>query len=189
VVVGLTGVVACSKTPPKTPAAAPAALNVPAPPPRHVVPVSLEPTEVPPPAVEPQPSTPAKPPSPPPSTAKPDRPPPPQPPPPPAATDTTPPVLQTTRNVRELESKAKADLGRAKAMLERIVVARLPPEAKTTYNEALSFIKQAETALGLNNFIAAEQFASKAVTYAEALVKAMSLPPAAASASSFLPTD
>lgn len=171
VVVGLTGAVACSKTPPKTPAAAPTELNVPAPPPRHVVPVSLQPTDPPPPAADPQPATPAKPPSPPPSTSKPDRTPPPQPPPPPANTDTPPPVLQTTRNFRELESKARTDLGRAKAILAKIVVTRLPPDAKATYNEAQAWITQAEEALGLNNFIAAEQFASKAVTFAEALAK------------------
>lgn len=174
-VIGVTGGVACAKHPARTPVAPTAALNVPAPPPRHVVPVSLQPVEPPTVVIDPEPVAPAKPPQPPPATTKPvDRTPPPPVTPPPANNDVPPPVLQTTREPREVEAEARRDLGRAKSTLERVQVARLDAKGKAIYKEAMDWIGQAEEALKVNNFIAARDFASKAVQFADALAKALS---------------
>jgi hypothetical protein len=166
----------CAKTPPKTPVVTPVSLNVPAPPPRHVIPVSLEPIDPPPAVVEPPPATTtAKPPAAPPPPKPPDRTTPPPTTPPPANTEATPPVLQTTRNVAELETKARRDLARAKADLQRVRVATLGPDARDAYNNAGRFIILAEESLQNKNFVAAEQHAEKAAILASGLVKSGSM--------------
>ena len=164
---------ACAKTQAKTPAvtAPPPALNVPTPPPAHVVPVTLDPVEVPPATNDPVVATPpAKPSVTPPPTRPPDRTSPPTAPPPPAA-EPPPPVLQTTRNVTELEIQAKIDLDKARRLLARVAFDRLDVDAKEQYLTAQRSITLAEEALKQKNYSTAQQNASKAVTLAEALAK------------------
>jgi hypothetical protein len=140
---------------------------VPAPPPPHLVKVEIPVAEVPPPVVDPGAAAPPareKPP-----TAKPATPPPVAP--PPATTPPDPPVLQTTRNPDELESRARSDLIRTNQILDKIVPEKLPREAQESYAEARRFKRLAEDDLRDKNFAAAASNALKALTFAQALTK------------------
>jgi hypothetical protein len=137
------------------------------PPPPHVVPVAIEVAEPPPTSVDPGTATPparekpvtSRPPTPPPAT------------PPPTTAPPDPPVLQTSRNADELETRARADLIRADQILSKIEVSRLSGEARGVFDSATSFKRQAEDALREKNFAAAALHANKALTFAQALTK------------------
>jgi hypothetical protein len=168
-VVVAVGCAACSRMQART--LPPVAMNVPPPPPRVAIPVSLPEQPV----TEPEPDPPAAPP------ATPARP----------RTETAPPrtviepkpsaapatpegptPLQTTANVSALAQRATWLLGEAEKALERVNLAQLVPQERAQYHLARGFIRNARNALQLKNFTFAEQLADKAAKLARALVKA-----------------
>jgi hypothetical protein len=166
----LSGVAACGKVQASTPAP-PMALNVPAAPAIVVVPVTL---------VDPEPP-PAPPPAPPaatpPATQRPantaaarpaDKP---DPPPasPAAAHDT--PVLQTTTDAPSTAERTRELLTEAQNNLSRVRQQDLGVQAREQYATVLGYIRTAQQALQLKNYLYAQQLATKAATLARELVK------------------
>jgi hypothetical protein len=149
------------------------ALNVPAPPVRVAIPVTLpEPDEPP----TPEPLPPAEPPAAP-ARPRPDSGPgrggerPATPPAPAPVEAAAAPVLQTTINIGVLEQKASGLLTEAKRNLDRVNRSELGPQGREQYDRAMGFIKGAHNALQVRNFMYAEQLAAKAATVARDLVK------------------
>lgn len=162
------GATACAKSPPRTPPAI--ALAIPTPPARLLIPVEL------PEYVEPQPAPAASDePSPEPartaSGARPtDRPAPP--PATPAAADAPPPpVLRTTADAGALAQKITGLLGSAEERLKTVNFRTLSPTGRAHYDQARSFIRMANEALLIKNYMYAEQLATKANTVAGLLLK------------------
>jgi len=156
-----------ARTPP------PVVMLVPPPPPRVAIPVSLPEQPI----IEPEPEPPATAPTTTPPRARPDTVPArtvekPAPPPAPAATpETVAPVLQTTVNVGALEQRASWLLGQAEKDLERVNRGQLAAQARAQFDRAMSFIRNARSALHIKNFNYAEQLAAKAASLARELVK------------------
>jgi outer membrane biosynthesis protein TonB len=152
-------------------------LNMPAPPPRDVEPSDVE---VPPPVplvAEPAHNPPARPrPTPPPRTEpKPEPPkpePPPAEPPKPAEEPIRPPtILQTTPAAveGEVERSIRASLQRASADLNRIDYRALNADARTQYDTAKRWVRQADEAIRAKNLVFAKSIAEKAATIAAQL--------------------
>ena len=155
---------ACARAQARTPAAIPV-LDTPAPPPRLVIPVAVEPPPAPPPATPERPpaAAPARPRETPPRTT---------PPPTPPVTETVPPpVLQTVPSLAELEARAKDRLDRAEKDLARVSRASLGRDARDQYDSAARFIRMAKDAMGAKNFVYAAYCADKAAALAGLLVK------------------
>jgi uncharacterized protein (DUF885 family) len=91
--------------------------------------------------------------------------------PPPTPTPTPPPAgsLETTTNPAELEGRARGLISSAEKTLEKIDVKALSGEAKTQYDTARRFLKQADDALKAKNVVYAWQLADKANTLATLL--------------------
>lgn len=161
------GAAACAKTPPATPTVA--ALSIPTPPARLLIPVEL------PEYVEPEPEPVvelAPPPDPPPTTTasrateKPAAPPPSPAPPPPA------PVLQTTNtNPSALEQRVRNLIGSAEERLKTVNFRELGATAREHHTQARDFIRMANENLRIRNYPYAEQLATKANTVAGLLTK------------------
>ena len=146
-------------------------LDVPAPPPRVVLPVEVEaeapPTEPGPPPEEPRPTpAPARPrptgPVEPPRAAE-------EPPKsPPAATSPATTTLQTTPAAKqgEVERAIRATMARASSDLNRIDYRALNADARTQYDTAKRFIEQADDAIRMKNLPFAKNLADKAATLA-----------------------
>ena len=161
-----------------------APLDVPEPPPREVAPNDVEPPPPVPLVAEParsalpRPSAPREQPKPEPSKPEPARaePPVPEPapePPPRTADDPAraPTTLQTTPATAEAEVERgiRASLTRATAELSRIDYRALNPDARTQYDTAKRFIRQADDAIRSKNLVFAKSFADKAATIAAQL--------------------
>ena len=146
-------------------------LDVPAPPPRVVLPVEVEaeapPTEPGPPPDEPRPT---------PAPARPRPTGPVEPPraaeePPKLAPAATPPAtttLQTTPAAKqgEVERAIRATMARASSDLNRIDYRALNADARTQYDTAKRFIEQADDAIRMKNLPFAKNLADKAATLA-----------------------
>jgi hypothetical protein len=175
---------ACTRTHAKTAPDAP--LDVPAPPPRDVEPNETEPPPVVPLAQEPARNTPARPrpapatpreqPHPEPSRPEPSRPEPPPaeaPKPPPAAEEAPKPTttLQTTPPTAEgeLERSVRAAITKATSDLNRVDYRALNNDARTQYDTAKRFIRQADDAIRAKNLVFAKTVADKAVAIAAQL--------------------
>lgn len=162
-----------------------APLDVPAPPPRDVEPIESEPPPVVPLAQEPARNTPARPrPSPPreqprqePARVEPPKPeapttPPAEPPKPPEEPPKTPATtLQTTPPTAEgeMERGVRAAIIKASADLNRVDYRALNSDARTQYDTAKRFIRQAEEAIRAKNLVFAKSVADKAVVLAAQL--------------------
>ena len=171
IVVALAALPACTKVKARTPDPEPG-LAIPTAPDRMIVPVTLpEPVE-PPPAPAPSPPAPSRP-----TTARPERSTPAQAATPPAvptaevAPPQPPPVLQTTSNPAGLEQETRALIGTAQRDLERVPVAQLSVNARSQYDRARGFIRQAEDALRIKNVVLARELADKAASLASQLPK------------------
>ncbi len=161
----------CATARAKTPAA-PIPLDVPAPPPRIIVPPDPELPALPPTATEvaPKPQTPARRPAAPRPETKIE-------PPKPAVAD--PPVvaavpsatLQQTlpTTTREAERQVREQLARAKDDLKRVSYGALSTDAKSQYDTANRFVAQAELALKEGNLVFAAKVAEKAAGLAASL--------------------
>ena len=158
-----------------------APLDVPEPPPREVAPNDVEPPPPVPLVAEParsalpRPSAPREQPKPEPSKPEPARaePPVPEPapePPPRTADDPAraPTTLQTTPATAEAEVERgiRASLTRATAELSRIDYRALNPDARTQYDTAKRFIRQADDAIRSKNLVFAKSLADKAAVLA-----------------------
>jgi outer membrane biosynthesis protein TonB len=146
-----------------------APLDVPAAPPRDVAPVDVEPPAPP----EPAPEPPRVAPPPRPRPAPPREPPKAEPKPEPAAEPPKPeepartsPTLQTapTTAETELERTVRATITRASSELNRIDYRALNADARTQYDTAKRFIRQAEDAVRAKNMLFAKNLADKAAT-------------------------
>jgi protein TonB len=162
-----------------------APLDVPAPPPRDVEPIESEPPPVVPLAQEPARNTPARPrPSPPreqprqePARVEPPKPeapttPPAEPPKPAEEPPKTPATtLQTTPPTAEgeMERGVRAAIIKASADLNRVDYRALNNDARTQYDTAKRFIRQAEEAIRAKNLVFAKSVADKAVVLAAQL--------------------
>jgi outer membrane biosynthesis protein TonB len=153
------------------------ALEVPPPPPRVVEPAPApEPPPEPVPDLPPPSAAPPKPrPQPKPTTNEP-RPEPPKPEPPPDTTAAAPPAtppqvpqLRTpqTADGAEAEKTVRATIDRAKSTLGGVNYNGLSNERKKVYNDAKSFIQQAEDASRQGNFVLAQASATKAEVLAK----------------------
>jgi len=158
---------ACHRTQAARLPAPPIPLDIPPPPSRVIIPVTLAAYE-PPPAPEPPP--PAPPPARPPANSKPTDKPAPSAVPPPAA-DAPAAVLQATPNPNASEQKVLALLQTADRDLNRIPYNQLSPVGKDHYQRARSFVQLAFDALKIKNFNFAENLADKAVLLAAGLAK------------------
>ena len=171
---------ACTRAKAKTAPDAP--LDMPAPPPREVESIESEPPPVVPLAQEPARNTPTRPrPNPPREPARPEpvRPEPPRPetppvePPKPSEEPPKPPPtpLQTTPPTAEgeMERGVRAALSKAYADLNRIDYRALNNDARTQYDTAKRFIRQAEDAIRAKNLVFAKSVADKAVVLAAQL--------------------
>lgn len=162
------GGAACGRMQART-APPPVAMNVPPPPPRVAIPVSLPEQPIEEPVPEPPAAAPEAPPRP-----RPETPPRtverPAPPPAPAA-EAPAPVLQTSANVSALEQRASSLLGQAERDLERVNRAQLAMQARAQFDRAQSFIRNAKNAMQIKNYTFAEQLAAKAASLARELVK------------------
>jgi hypothetical protein len=171
----------CTRAKAKTVPDAP--LDVPAPPPRDVEPAESEPPQVVPLAQEPARNTPARPRPPAPREqprVEPPRPEPPRPetppvePPKPVEEPPKPPpatTLQTTPPTAEgeMERGVRAALTKASADLNRVDYRALNNDARTQYDTAKRFIRQAEDAIRAKNLVFAKSVADKAVVLAAQL--------------------
>ena len=81
------------------------------------------------------------------------------------------PLLRTPQTADEAEAAKRTNdvLGRAKTMLERVVVGALGTQARQQHATALRFVQQAEQALVDRNFVLATYLADKAETLAKGL--------------------
>jgi hypothetical protein len=159
---------ACKKAEARTPGPV-AMLTTPAAPSPLIIPVSTEPPE--PPAAPPEkpPAAPARP-----TGSTGTRPPPATPPPtnPPTDPPTTgPPPILTTGSLPDLEARARARLDLAQKDLARVSRARLGADAQDQYDSAARFIKMAQDAIAIKNFVFAVSCADKAAALAALLVK------------------
>ncbi|HXT70929.1 MAG TPA: hypothetical protein VN700_14305 [Vicinamibacterales bacterium] len=156
----------CTKTEAKTPGPAPISLKVPEPPARLNIPVSAEPPPPPPPSTE-KPTPPTTPPA---RTprATPAPTPVPAPTPPPATGTEPPPVVQTSG---DYETRARERLAVADQYIAKVQRGSLGRAAQEQYDSAQRFIKAANDALKLRNFVYAAYCADKAATLAVLLVK------------------
>lgn len=152
----------------------PSPLDVPAPPPRVVVPPSEDVADppAPPPPATPTPVTTARPSNAPTPARTPDKPPVTTPPtavpsPPEAST----PTLETTSDVTSLESQTNTLLAGAQKDLNRVDVRALSADAQAQYHAAVGFVKQAQTALREKNLTYARNMAQKAAALASQLPK------------------
>jgi hypothetical protein len=172
----------CARAKAKTVPDAP--LDMPAPPPRDVEPIESEPPQVVPLAQEPARNTPARPrpvppreqprpePARPAEAPRPETPPvePPKPveeppkPPPSTTLQTTPPTAEG-----EMERGVRSALAKASADLNRIDYRALNNDARTQYDTAKRFIRQAEDAIRSKNLVFAKSVADKAVVLAAQL--------------------
>lgn len=96
---------------------------------------------------------------------------PPAPPAAPAAEAPAPPVLRTTANPNAQEQRITGLLGSAEQRLTTINPRQLSPAGQEHYRQARSFIRMANEALRIKNYMYAEQLATKANTVAGLLVK------------------
>jgi hypothetical protein len=161
----LVGLPACAKVQARTPAEV-LTLDMPAPPSRVTVPVTLVVPEEPPPPAPPAPA-PAPP------RAR-DTSPRPAPPPAPAAAPAQPessPVLQTTANVNSVAQETAALLAQAERDLGQLNYRDLTSQARAQYDSAMGFVRQAKQALDIKNYMFAQQLAVKAAAVASALVR------------------
>ena len=160
----------CTRVQAKTPG--PIALATPDPPSRLVIPISVDPPPAPAPekptgapaatgrgagAARPTPPT-----TPPPAG---------QPTPPTTPPDAGSPVLQSGASLAELESRAKDRLDRAQRDLAKVTRASLGRDARDQYDSAARFIRMAQDAMTVKNFVYAFQCADKAATLAGLLIK------------------
>lgn len=150
----------------------PPALETPAPPVRMLVPAPpLEPVVEPAPATTPA-ATPAPPKPNPPASRTPERVNPPTVPtssPPP---DSPPaPVLQTTQNASELESRARSSIDVAQKNLAKVEPRSLGRELKDQFDQAQRFIALAIQQIAIKNFVRAVVLAENAAALAGQLVK------------------
>jgi hypothetical protein len=171
----------CTRAKAKTTPDAP--LDVPAPPPRDVEPTEIEPQQVIPLVQEPTRNTPARlrpappreqprteparpePPRPEAPTTEPPKPPEEPPKPPPATTlQTTPPTAEG-----EMERGVRTAIAKASADLNRVDYRALNNDARTQYDTAKRFIRQAEEAIRAKNLVFAKSVADKAVVLAAQL--------------------
>jgi outer membrane biosynthesis protein TonB len=160
---------AAAKTTPDMPA-----LEMPAPPPRDVEPSEVEAPPPVPLATEPARNAPARPraaaPAPKPEPPKPE--PPPIEPPKPAEEPSKPATtLQTTPATAEgeVERAIRTSLQRATADLNRVDYRALNADARTQYDTAKRFVRQAEEAIRTKNLVFAKSIAEKAATIAAQL--------------------
>jgi hypothetical protein len=170
IVVAAAGFAAAScggKVQAKTPGPVPS-LATPEPPTRLVLPVSIE---------TPTPSPVPNPPAPPTSRPATTRPTPtpaatPSPTPIPPATVENPPVLQTSANLADLESKAQIQLDKANREMKRVPPrSSLGKDAQDQFDSATSYLRRATDAMTVKNFVYAAFCAEKAATLAAGLVK------------------
>ena len=82
-----------------------------------------------------------------------------------------PPVLLTTPNAADLEQKAQNHILAAKSDLQKVNYKALNTDAKLQFDTARQYIGQAEDALKMRNYVFAGQLAEKAATLASLLVK------------------
>jgi outer membrane biosynthesis protein TonB len=168
----------CMRTAAKTTPDAPP-LDMPAPPPREMEPNDAETPQPVPLVAEPARSTPPRPrpaPREQPPRVEPPKPEPPKPEPPPvepikpAEEPPKPPsTLQTTPATAEEERGIRASLSRATSALNRIDYRVLNADAKTQYDTAKRFIKQADDAVKAKNLVFAKNLADKAAAIAAQL--------------------
>jgi hypothetical protein len=173
------GIAACTRAHAKTAPESPP-LDMPVSPPREVAPNDTEtpqpmplpeeparnaPGRLRPPPVREQPRAEPKAPEPP----KPE--PPPVEPPKPEEPPKPPPLLQTTPAIEEgdVERKIRATLARAATDLKRVDAGRLNAGARTQYDTAKSFIRQADAAVRAKNLVFANILADKAAVLAAQL--------------------
>jgi len=159
----------CATARAKTPAAPPP-LDVPAPPPRIIVPPDPEPAPPPPIITEvtPKPQAPARRPA----AARPEtKTEAPKPADPPAVAPAPTATLQQTlpTTAKEAERQVREQLTRAKEGLKRVNVATLNADAKSQYETANRFVAQAEQALNEGNLVFAAKVAEKAAGLAASL--------------------
>jgi len=81
------------------------------------------------------------------------------------------PLLRTPQTADETEAgrRTREVLGRAKSLLERVVVGTLGTQARQQHATALRFVEQAEQAMVDRNFVLATYLADKAETLAKGL--------------------
>jgi hypothetical protein len=163
---------ACTRVSAKTSPDMPA-LEMPAPPPHDVEPNEVEAPPLVPLAAEPARNVPARPR---PATREPARPDPPKAEPPAAepvkpADDSPRPTLQTTPATAEgeLERGIRGSLARANLDLNRIDYRALSADARTQYDTARRFVRQADEAIRAKNLVFAKNLADKAATLAAQL--------------------
>ncbi len=154
---------ACGKTQARMPEPTPP-LDVPAPPPRVVIPVTVKVPEPPPPDPLPVETPPARPPAT--AGAPPSRPPERTPP-----VVEPPPVLQTTSNTAAIEQKARDLVAAARRDLARVDRRKLGVNARDQFDTARRFIRMADEALATKNYLYAQQLAESAAALAGGLVK------------------
>jgi len=155
---------ACSKVQARTPGPGPALDPPPAPAPL-IVPSRLpDPTPV-----EQPPATQVELADPPGRTDPPARPPRTAPPPPPPPAD--PQVLRTGGNPADMERLTRIQLQVAQRNIGAVKRGELSADGKNQYDEVLRFIRSAEEALKVKNYILARQLADKAALLASLLVK------------------
>jgi len=153
---------ACAKAQARTPASRPP-LDVPAPPARVVIPVTVKVPEPPPvdpsvPAETRPPATTSTPP-----TRPPERPAPPG--------QQTPPVLQTTPNTAAIEDRTRDLIAAARRDLAKVERGKLHEKARSQFDTAERFVRLAEEALEARNYLYAQQLAESAAALAEGLVR------------------
>ena len=161
----LVGLPACAKVQARTPAEV-VTLDMPAPPSRVAVPVTLvvpeEPPAPPPPAPAPAPPRARD------TSPRPAPPPAPAAAPPPSEPS---PVLQTTANVNSVAQETLALLAQAERDLGQVNYRDLTSQARAQYDSAMGFVRQAKQALDIKNYMFAQQLAVKAAAVASALVR------------------
>jgi hypothetical protein len=164
----LAALTSCARAQARVPPAVPG-LATPDPPERLIVPVTIVEVPEPPAVPQPAPSTPAR------TPVRPER---------PVGTATTsppaptasepappPPVLQMTTNPAELEQRASASIAQTKRDLERVPLQQLSANARSIYDDARGFIRQAEKALTIKNVVLAKELADRAAALASQLAK------------------
>jgi hypothetical protein len=156
---------ACAKTPPSAPTVI--AMAMPAPPPRVPVPVVLpEPVEPPPAEPEPPAMAPAAPRRNPTTASRPTE----RPAAPPTAEPATPaPVLQTTADVSSKIEIIRAKVDEAERKLNGLNFKELNVQERAQYDQARGFVRRANQALRIRNYLYAEQLARKAAAVANQL--------------------
>ena len=158
---------ACARVQAKTVALVPPPpLHTPAPEPRMVIPVDVQPEEPPPPpattttAPAPRRDT----------TSKPPPAPTPPPTPPPAAPPEPQPVLQPTASISQVETEARNLLASANHNLNRVQVWTLDDQGRANWRHARNLVGAAQRALDLKFYDLAKQVAGKAARLAALLV-------------------